>query len=445
MRPVRILLERGISLLVVLGSLMIAGCSASSQATGATPTPQATQTAQLIASSWASISLASLIDTDKEFLSYAVSPVDPETMYACTSDGNSPDQNPIRLWRTRDGGQHWSLLPVPASPGTGCALSIARAQPQRIAFLATNPYDNQRPCDLDVLYLSNDSGNSWQHISYSSIAPQGARSVYCAVTVTGHSLYLCYSFNGGQNSPQVSRLERTDNNGITWSRIDTAFGSEALFNPPQVGVDDTLAIRVMHLPPVPSATKAESSLWISRDAGNSWQQMGTLPLAGTFLLTPQQQNSSWPSSTAPFYALASEQIPSNLYYLQSLQSGNGQQWSAIPRLPAPGTNMKQPGLLQALAVTHDGRFLAFGINPKAGLPAHTANIQEPMPTFWLWIWNPRTSRWQVLSTPLNHPESESCGLCWDAQLSYSPNNATYLYVYHWDDDKEIFRVRLPDA
>ncbi|HET9921709.1 MAG TPA: hypothetical protein VFQ30_17845 [Ktedonobacteraceae bacterium] len=352
MRLVWNLLKQGLGLLIVSGLLLLVSCSSSPGMDRAIRSTPASQSAPSLSTSWETIALSKLIGTDKAFLSYAVSPTDPETMYACTSDGSSLNQHPIRLWRTHDTGLHWSALSLPASFGTGCTISMARSQPQRIAVLMTNTYDNQRPCDQDMLYLSNDGGNSWKHIPYSSLAPQGARTVFCQVTVTAHSLYLCYSFiSGGQNSPQVSLLERTDDDGASWLRIDSAFGSSALFSAPAVGADDTLAIAVTHVLP---ASKTQSVLWISHNAGNSWQQGGTLPVTGTYLLAPRQQNTPWPSSTAPFYVLANEQIPSDLYDLQAFQSGNGRQWTALPPLPAPGTSARQPGLLQALAVKDDG-------------------------------------------------------------------------------------------
>lgn len=442
MRAIGVLLKCVAGLLIVVGSLSMAGCASP----GTTPaTEQSTPTSSpqpaSSTSTWQSIHVPT---ANLEFLAYTVSPTDPETIYACTSDGSSPTQNPITLWRTRNAGQHWSALHLPTSPGTNCEIAIAPAQPQRIAVLITNPYENARPCDSDVLYLSNDGGNSWQHIPYSSIAPQGAHTVFCQIIATSHYLYLCYSFGGGQSSPQVSLLERSGDNGANWTRIDTAFGSNALFLPPQVGPDDTLALIVRHFP-----TKAQDKpvIWMTHDAGNSWLQIGTLPPSvGTYLLAPPATNASWPTAATPFYALAAEQIPSNLYRVQAFESGNGRQWAAIPPLPVPGVRTAQPGLLQPLAVTKDGRLLAFGVNPKSGFSGSAINAPKAS-AFWLWIWNPSTSRWQVLSPPLNHTADESCGLCWYAQVSTASgaDASSYLYVYYWNDPASFFRVRLPSV
>jgi hypothetical protein len=111
-------------------------------------------------------------------------------------------------------------------------------------------------------------------------------------------------------------------------------------------------------------------------------------------------------------------------------------------LPVRSASAQRLGLLQALAVTPDGRPLAFGANPKTGVPAPSVVEYGPTPTFWLWAWDPRATRWQALSPPLNHPASEGCGLCWNAQLATAPDHAIYLYAYHWDSAAGLFRVRL---
>ncbi|HEV2583200.1 MAG TPA: hypothetical protein VGT44_20230 [Ktedonobacteraceae bacterium] len=438
MRAIRAHFKYGFGLVIIVISLFMAGCASQN-------TPQmvkrSTQTPPhgLEPSTWQSIPLPRL---DLELLAYVVSPVDPATIYACTSNGSSQAQNRIALWRTQDTGQHWSSLHLPASPGTGCQLSLIPTQPPRLAVLVTNPYGNLRPCDNDSLYLSDDGGNSLQHVPYSSIAPEGAQTVFCQVMMSSHYLYLYYSFDDRGNALQMSLLERTGDMGVTWTRIDTTFGANALFLPPQVGAKDSLAVIVRHLP---LAVKDEPVLWTSLDGGASWKRVGTLPdQIGTFLLAPPSANTSWLTATTPFYALAEEQIPSNLYRLRVFESGNGQQWSPTPPLPVPGASTTQPGLLQALAVFADGRLFAFGVNPKNGLSG-SASTQRKTSAFWLWMWNPHSSRWQVLPTPLNYLADESCGLCWNAQASSSSNQANNLYVYQPDTHGSFFRVLLPSS
>jgi len=253
---------------------------------------------------------------------------------------------------------------------------------------------------------------------------------------------MWYSYAGGQNTPQLSLLERTDNDGATWSRADTAFGTGKMFFPPQVGKDENLAISVRG---ANDASNTDASLWMSHDAGRSWQRMGPLPAqAGIFLLTTPQQGASWPTRTTPFYALVDEQIPSNLYALRAFESTDGRQWFAVPPLPTIHATQAHPGLLQSLSITGNGNLLAFGVDPKMGVPTSNNIGQKPMSTFWLWSWNSHVARWQVLSTPLTHLADEGCGLCWSGQLSSNLDHTRVLSVYHWDDTSSFSRVRLPD-
>jgi hypothetical protein len=379
-------------------------------------------------------------------LSFTVSPTDPDTIYACTStpsaSGNASSEGSILLWQTRDAGQHWKELLLPLDLGTGCMLSIAPDQPQRIAYLVTSASDDQRPCDRDNLYLSTDGGISWRHIPHTLVAPADANPGTCQVIVTNQQLYLWSSYGGVQNSPQASLLERTDDDGETWSRVDTNFGPEALFFPPHLGAQDTLATIVRLA--TPSALESRSKLWISHDAGHSWQQVGAIPApAGIFLLTTPQQSHMWPAPTAPFYTLVQEQLPSNLYRLQVLQSGDGSHWNFIAPLPVPRASATHPGLLQALAITNEGSLLAFGADPQTGVPDPTITQHGLTPAFWLWIWNAHTERWQVLTSPLNDSADEGCSLCWSGVLSTGQDQQTALVVYHRSDGNHLYRILLP--
>lgn len=417
----------------LLCSILVIGCNSANATTTTTKNVQTPTPLQLTTSPWRSNSLPV---PGSPLLSYAVSPIDSETVYACTRSGAW-----ITLWNTHDAGQRWSSIPLPATAGTSCSFSIAASQPQHIAFLVNEASDAQRPCDRDTLYLSTDSGSTWEHISHPSIAPQGAKNGYCTVTATARHLYIWYSYPGGQNTPQLSLLERTDNNGASWSRADTAFGTGKMFFPPEVGNDENLAISVRG---ANDASNTDASLWMSHNAGHSWQRMGALPAqTGIFLLTTPQQGASWPTPKTPFYALVDEQIPSNLYALRAFESTDGRQWVAVPPLPTIHATNAHPGMLQSLSVTGDGHLLAFGADPKTGVPSSPNIGQKPMNTFWLWSWNSHTERWQVLSSPLAHQADEGCGLCWGGQLSSNGDHTRVLSVYHWNDTDTFSRVRLP--
>jgi len=445
--PMPSLVKQVTSLLLVLCSLLITSC-APTPLSRQTPYPtqlaspitrQTPQQLQLTSSAWEPISLPA---TNTALLSSTVSPDNPSTIYACTSASRTPGvASSIALWQTHDAGQHWSSLPIPKATGTDCSISLAPSLHQRVAVLITDWCSDQPSCTHNTLYFSTDSGTTWQQLSLATTVPHGATITQNEIIVADRHLYLWYSYGIRQDTSQHSLLVRSDDDGLTWSRIDSHVEPHGFFLPPQIGQDELLVLSTRTLPP---ANPSETLLWTSHDAGSSWRLVGTIPPpADNFLLFSQPPGSSWPTPQIPLYALGAEQLPSDLYELKVLQSTNGQHWSLLPPLPVPGTSVEHPGLLQALAVTGDGDLLAFGPDPKIGLPSSLSTPLDPIPTFWLWIWNPRTSTWQVLSSPLAHPAHEGCGLCWSAQLSTGPDQSTYLYVHHWEVMNSFFRVRLP--
>lgn len=412
-----------------------------------TTTPQK-PTAQVLFSRWEAISLPNT--ENGSILSYAVSPDNPDLLYVCSNDLSKNGR--ILLWSSSDAGKHWSQLPFPATIGSDCTMSIDPAHSQFMAIDVVAYSGKQRACDQDNVYQSNDGGKSWQHISHKSIAPANGAYGFCILQAAAPYIYL-WTTSIPSKSPQLSMLERTSDNGVHWSRIDEAFGPYALFSPPRVlGLDSkTLAISV--LPKPPSGARAPSALWISQDAGQSWQQMGQVP-GGTMLFTPSQLNGSQPSPSAPFYNVLGEQLPESLYKLQAFQSADGQHWSALPPLPIAGTSTAQPGLRQILAAMNDGRLLAFGPDPQSSSlnsQGSAASVSSPSTSSWLWIWNPASAQWQVFSVPLANSSQENCSTCWSALVSTSTDHQTYLYVSHQSESDSqsmshtISRMYIPVA
>ncbi|GCE24031.1 hypothetical protein [Dictyobacter kobayashii] len=430
MNTARMHLQHILQALTLLCTVLLVGCNnVAVQDATTTPKSEAKPTRIVTTMAWEKIALPI---SDTQLSDYVTSPIEPQTIYACMK-AHATGAEQMTLWRTRDAGQHWSQLHLSAATGAGCSLSIAPDQPQRIALLIKHDPTSQQPANAGSLYMSIDGGTSWHNINSSS-ALANEQIEDCSVTITAHHIYLWYSYGGGQGSLQHSLLERSDDNGHSWSHSDTAFGANSLFFMPQIGHDETLTTIVRH---VAGANTTSSQLWISHDGGRSWQQQNDLPPQ---VMTYLQQSHS---SSAPLYALAHEQLPSNLYRLQLWQSTSGQQWSTIPALPVTGTNAEQSGLLQALAITNNGQLLAFGVDPNSGIPARTST-QRPTTTFWLWAWNPGTAHWQVLSTPLQYTADEGCGLCWNGQFAGSAQQNSYLYAYHWGDQKHLFRFHLPE-
>ncbi|HEX7737582.1 MAG TPA: sialidase family protein [Ktedonobacteraceae bacterium] len=384
----------------------------------------------------------------QRILAHAVSPVDPATLYICAGDSAGAGQ--VRLWRTRDGGTHWSRLNVPDMAGSGCQIHIDSAQGQFLTVVVSGPNGGLTPCAGDTFLWSGNSGYNWQRISHPDFGKLSPEYSYCDLQVAAAHLYLWISYGSpSRKVPQVSMLERSDDAGTSWTEIDASLGHEILFVPPRIALDGkTLAVSV--LPVRQSGYAGTSVLWTSHDAGQTWQEQGPVP-GRTLVLAPRIQPAHG-STLAPFYNLAGEQLPEAMAALRVYQSSHGRGWSELPPLPVPGTSERQHGLLQALAVTDDGRLLAFGVDPKAGLStlASGKNIQNTAP-FWLWIWNPAITRWQVLSLPLTEPASAGCGLCWGASLSTGTDHKTYLTVASALEPNDpssgfhLYRVRVPDA
>ena len=110
----------------------------------------------------------------------------------------------------------------------------------------------------------------------------------------------------------MSLLERSDDDGITWTRADRGLGTDALFFMPEIGPGNTLALTVVH-PSTPAGPYA-AELWTSPDAGQTWRLGSTLPeYPGPIMLAaPAQPGVAWPTLAQPFYALEEEQTPSDL-------------------------------------------------------------------------------------------------------------------------------------
>lgn len=417
-------------------------------------TPAESETLQppqpLPASAWEQLALPTSVSS---ILGVAVSPIDPNVILAC-----SALPHPLTLWRTTDAGRHWTRYRPALETGRGCHFSFAPDDPQRISVQIDLSGAGGQPCTGDAFYLSDDGGATWKRLpAHTSIAPTNVTG-WCDLHVTRHHLFMAYGVSAPLPAPQVSLLERSDDDGASWTRADRGLGERSDFQMPQIGPDGALAMNVIHMPaqlninnPLPP-----TELWMSADAGDTWRRVSALPnLVGTFLwATPPATGASWPGANQPFYVLEHEQIPSNLYRERVLMSADGHGWTLLPPLPVAGASVDRPGVLQALGVLPDGRLAIWGPDPHGDVPPPEA-IPERLPAFWLWLWNPATQRWQVMPAPLKITASEGCGLCWGAQIA-AGRDGLYLYVDRFDTDllagygvgttlPGVFRVRLPVA
>ena len=432
---------RGVGYVVVL--LVVAlGCAACETSTPSALTPASSVSLhapqRLPASAWEQVALPAAA---ADMRGFAAAPTDAALLFACSAQ-------PAAYWRSTDAGVHWARYPLTLGPQDQCLFSIAPDDPQRVTLQIRRSAQDGPWCASDVFYLSNDSGVTWRKLPpHVSIAPTDVSYGWCDLHVTRRHLYLAYSYEPPEQAPQVSLLERSDDDGASWARADRGLGGETLFFMPAIGPGETLTMTVLRYPDT-----TDTGLWTSTDAGDTWRQTSTLPDGvGTFLWTLPPRGNSWPTANQPFYALEHEQLPSDLYRERAVMSADGQTWILLPPLPVADVSESRAGILQALDVLPDGRLAVWGADPEAGLPPEGSGVSMPMSAFWLWLWNPVAQTWQAMPSPLEVTSYEGCGLCWQGQAAASRDGATYLYVARfWESvtggtPPGLFRIRLADA
>lgn len=103
-----------------------------------------------------------------------------------SEDGSIGNEKDGALYRSRDGAEHWTRLPLPAGVNGPNGLAIDSRNPARLYLAAWGRNTNPRAQGGGV-YLSNDAGTSWknvlsqdQHIYDVTIEPGDPKIVYAA-------------------------------------------------------------------------------------------------------------------------------------------------------------------------------------------------------------------------------------------------------------------------
>jgi hypothetical protein len=341
------------------------------------------------------------------------SPLNPRAVFACIWPSAAVGTN-AQLWQTRDAGATWSTLPLPAHSGEDCALSAASAASGRIIALLSHSDSSQPACAASWLYVSDDSGATWRRAPHPPIGPSGARYMRCEAWGAGKHLYFqtWYSLPSDLESPERALLERSDDDGRSWSRIDQAFASPSSIDGPFAGGahfrvwpltdGETLLASVV--------TEDGSAIWLSRDAGRDWVQTGMI--AGVYttnLVLDTGAYQAQPAADRPAYALSNEQLPAILFRLRVFASADGARWTPLPPLPVSGATAARTGLVQIGGATARGWLLALGVNPQSGVPSAAdqgAAMKAATTALWLWRWDPRSATW----TPVA-PAPAACAQC----------------------------------
>jgi hypothetical protein len=272
----------------------------------------------------------------------------------------------------------------------------------------------------------------------------------CTAWVTARHVYL-YDADAPLRDVRgvpLGRLARSDDGGRTWVRADNGLDPAIDYHPTQTGDGDTLVVSAW-----PGAARGGvTTLWTTRDAGAHWRPIGGVSTFVDIVLAATQPGVVSPSAEHALYGLVGDQPPSSLYLLGALATTNGQAWSPLPPLPVTGASPARSGLTAALGVDASGRFLAFGVDPAVGVPDPGAAGQGDWTGSkqWLWIWDPRSERWNVVATPLPRPWPEPCGsLCWHGMVTLvqAPTGGERLWVTSGagGDDQGLYAIPLPPA
>ena len=388
---------------------------------------------------------------------------DLQTWYGCSAahiDNKNYDSyvadGPLAFWYTHDAGQRWTRVPIPQVSGGSCNLGVAADAPQRLA-LTSQRYGSTPPqnaaCSRLSLFLSDDGGAHW-HVAPTLPDPpiQPGQDTRCTVIPwpTARHLYLLYTYSvmivtktsntKSSVAQDATSLVRSDDGGRTWKRLDANIppGAEDAFYPHLLDDGETLLLPVAQYEPPANGSPAyeRSWLWVSRDAGDSWQPLASIDgFLIQAVLTPEDTRSLAPAPAHPLYLLSEANLPSRYLRIQIAQMTDSHHWSPLPPLPIAGASLTRPGISSVLTTTPSGRLLVFGLGPEGQIPAsETQQVDEQQfDQQWLWEWDPVASRWTLLTPALDAPWPTACGNhCWVGSLQNAGDANASLWVVEYD-------------
>jgi hypothetical protein len=380
-------------------------------------------------------------------------PDDPQTLYACTRGPDAPDGLPdegvLTLWRTRDGGAHWTSLPLPRLVALGCNLTIARDTAARIGLQvsrSSHPYDAPG-CSDEGYYLSDDGGDSWMRLTHTTLAPihtscsstfwPAAHHLYTTTPYTRLDVVTRGPGSGVgivESRPCARTLERSDDEGRTWVRADGDIaGDDTTFIVTQGQQEDTLMAQVY------SRQYPGAPLWQSHDAGRSWRHLDLSLVRDDVYFIPTWFNLEG-DLRSPSYGYNTDPNWRTFDLRFAQLDADGRSLTLLPSLPVPGVDAKHTGLYHPLGPLPDGRLLAIGATLEKGIPPSEImnTIPQAIPPEWfaVWSWDPQAAHWQRISSPaadlIAGNCSAGCGLFTTsgrAQTGKSvPATRTYLWM-----------------
>jgi hypothetical protein len=348
------------------------------------------------------------------------SPRDPATAYVCTAPQGDP-YGPISLWVTHNAGQAWSRAPLPDVTGSYCDVEPAWDGSHRVAITtSTDVLDqNAQACAHSRFFLSDDDGATWRSIAHTNLAPPVSRGGDCTVLVTAKHLFLqTFADNANYSGEELAILERSDDDGRTWQRADHGLEALQLSGLPQapwffaLPLDATGEALVTRDTTTNGGVITQGDFWITHDAGAHWQRVTVDKLPDSPFVV--QSNMAMMTEPASADALRACQCvflvyPYNFFNQRLYSSRDLAHWTPLPPLPVQGASAERSGVYATLGMTGDGRLLALGPDPDAGLPSLSDfnGLFAKVPPA-LWLWDTHTGRWEVARTRLPCVNPANC-------------------------------------
>jgi hypothetical protein len=398
----------------------------------------------LAAGPWRAIALPDPMDT---VVNLAPVPYSGGAALICTIRLNKGGQQPgeqfplLQLWRSAPDGIGWQPITSPAISANTCALSVAPDAPKRIALLAGTSADG---CATEQIWLSDDGGKNWHQVLHASVVSSSTDDVSCTLWATARHLYLLTTYlqsAPGASGDAAHTIFERSNDASSWQRVPGPLGDTAWVAQSAGDIGDnvvaTTASEFDH--------RATITVWASQDAGQTWHALAS-PAPLPNVLAPPIPAAQIPSPETPLYA-----ADMGIGYMADLQehllqTTDGHQWNRLPALPVAGLSDGQTGIFTNVGVLGVGDLVVLGADPHHAIPADGA----PLPSLWVWAWQPFAEQWDVAPAPVPGGDSTAC--CLDVQTSLAPDaypvaqkTGTFLWVRTTSSAHgALYRLFLPD-